>query len=63
MWLTLALAREGKKMTHKQAAEALGISRSYYTQIENGLRRPSLTLARRIVEVFGLTYEQALERS
>lgn len=41
-------ARLGRHMLHKHVAEAVGISRCYYTMIENGQRSPSLDVARKI---------------
>ncbi|MBM7856213.1 DNA-binding XRE family transcriptional regulator [Desulfohalotomaculum tongense] len=32
-------------LSHGEAAKAIGISRSFYTQIENGTRDPSLFMA------------------
>lgn len=37
--------RLAKKVTQGEVADACGISRSYFTQIELGIRRPSPDLA------------------
>lgn len=43
--------RQNKKLTQQQIAEKLGISRSAYTNIENGVRNPSFPLALKFKEV------------
>ncbi len=40
--------REGKKYTQAQVAAAVNIQRAYYTQIENGVRTPSVPVAQKI---------------
>lgn len=42
--------RKKQHLTHKAVASAVGISRSYYGHIENGLRNPSYKVASRIAE-------------
>jgi len=37
-----------KNLSQKQLAEAIGISESYYCQLENGSRRMSLPVAQKI---------------
>ncbi len=39
--------------TDKQAADLAGISRSYYTLVETGMRTPSLPMALRIKKALG----------
>lgn len=34
--------------THQQIADSCNITRSYYTQIESGLRNPSVAVAKKI---------------
>jgi len=55
-WLN-RIRRESRK-TQKQVADATGISRAYYTQIERGIRRPSVETAKRIADYlkFDWTY-------
>lgn len=47
----LAIARENIGMTQTRMAELLGISRSYYSLIENGMRNPDYGLAKRIAKI------------
>lgn len=51
---TLEKARKILGLSHKQMAELVGVSRCFYTQIENGTRRPSLDVAIRISNVLGI---------
>jgi DNA-binding XRE family transcriptional regulator len=46
--MDLKKQREMKQMTQEQVATAVGIARESYTNIENGVRRPSVDVARRI---------------
>lgn len=41
-------AREAKKLTQESVAESAGISRSYYTLIESGVKTPSVEVAKSI---------------
>lgn len=43
--------RQEKGFTQKQLGEAVGISESYYCQLENGVRRMSLPIAQKIAIV------------
>ncbi|HTU71662.1 MAG TPA: helix-turn-helix domain-containing protein [Candidatus Baltobacteraceae bacterium] len=48
-------ARVGHRVTQEEAAEALGVSREWYSVLENGgIPRLSSRLAHRVAEVFGL---------
>lgn len=53
MYYTLKELRYSKKLTNKDMAERLGISKPFYCQIENGTRRLSYDMAFRIAEIFG----------
>jgi DNA-binding XRE family transcriptional regulator len=46
--------REYRKMTLRALAEAAGISPGYLSQIENGERRGTVTMLRRIAEPLGV---------
>lgn len=50
--ITMLLGRKNKKWTQIEAAEKLGISRSYYSEIETGTSLPSLSLVLKINNVF-----------
>ncbi|MGX7395440.1 helix-turn-helix domain-containing protein [Carnobacterium mobile] len=49
---TMLIGRKNKKWTQVEAAEQLGISRSYYSEIETGISLPSLSLVIKINSVF-----------
>jgi len=53
----LRASRLQRRWTQKQAAQALGISRSFYSMIETSQRNPNLRLARRISDLFHLDLE------
>lgn len=50
--------RKNKKLTHEQIAHAVGISRSFYTQIENGYRNPSLEVAIKLAQELDCKVEE-----
>lgn len=56
----LRLLREKSKLTQREVAEALNITRSYYTMLENGQRRPSLMLTIKMASFFKVTVEELL---
>lgn len=45
-WLSGLRAQQN--FTHQEVADVAGIDRSYYTQIENGQRKPSVVTAQKI---------------
>lgn len=47
--------RNQKKYTQKDMAEQIGISESYYCQLEKGKRRMSMDLALKISSILGKT--------
>ena len=53
MYLKLKELRKKKKLTAREMAEKLGISKPFYCQIENGKRRLSYKMAVKIAKVFG----------
>ncbi len=44
--------RKQAQKSQREVAEALGITRSFYGMIENGVRNPTLDLARKIAGFF-----------
>lgn len=54
--------REKANLTHEKVADDAGISRSYYTNIENGSKTPSVEVAKSIANVllfkWGLFFEK-----
>lgn len=47
--------RKDLKLSHEQVSNMIGIERSYYTKIENGLR-PSVKVAQAIGKVLGIDW-------
>ena len=50
----LQLIRNNKNISYKNMAEMLGVSKTYYWQIENGKRRITYEFAKRIASIFNL---------
>ncbi|MFV0497461.1 MAG: helix-turn-helix transcriptional regulator [Candidatus Fimivivens sp.] len=48
--------RKSKCMTQSDVAEAIGISRAHYTNIEKGNRRPSPEIAQKIGDILGVDW-------
>lgn len=46
------------KLSHGEVAKAIGISRSFYTQIENGTRDPSLKVAQKIASFYEISLDE-----
>ena len=46
-----------KELSHKDVAKKAGISRVFYTQIENGNRTPSIGVAKRLSEALNLSLD------
>lgn len=44
------------KLTHEEVAKLIGITRQYYSMIENGTRTPSVPIAKRIGEILGVEW-------
>lgn len=53
MRVRLTRMREAQGYTQYTIADALGISRSHYSQIESGAKTPSLPIAIRIKKLLG----------
>ncbi|MDR2075546.1 MAG: helix-turn-helix domain-containing protein [Desulfovibrio sp.] len=51
-------AREG--LTQKQMTEALGISQSRLSELERGVRRISIDMAKKAAEKYGISYRSLL---
>lgn len=49
--------RISKGLTQQNVADQIGITRQYYTMIEQGLRRPSAEVAKKIAKFFGFEKE------
>jgi transcriptional regulator with XRE-family HTH domain len=48
-------ARDGARMTQRDLAAAIGVKASHIAYIENGHRRPSISLINRLAETLGLS--------
>lgn len=54
--LSLKERRKGQQLTQQKTAELCGISASSYCNIENGQRRPSVKVAKRIGKVLAFDW-------
>jgi len=52
--------REGFRLTQRELARKLGVKASHVAYIEGGLRRPSLSLVRRLADTLGLHKQKLL---
>lgn len=59
--MDLKKIREAKHMTQGQVAERCGIARESYTNIENGVRRPSVGVAQRLGTVLDFPWANLFE--
>ncbi len=50
----LQILRNSMNITYKNMAELLGVSKTYYWQIENGKRRLTYEFAKKIASIFNL---------
>ncbi len=53
-------ARDGARMTQRDLAAAIGVKASHIAYIENGHRRPSISLINRLGETLGLDAKELL---
>jgi transcriptional regulator with XRE-family HTH domain len=52
--------REAFRLTQRELAHKLGVKASHVAYIEGGLRRPSLSLVRRLADTLGLNKQKVL---
>lgn len=50
-------ARRRQKLTQEEVADQAKIARSYYTNIENGIKTPSMNVAKRIADVLNTSVD------
>lgn len=53
--------REEKKLTQRKVADNSGISLSFYNQIENNVRAPSVGVAKKIANVLNFDWSKFFE--
>jgi transcriptional regulator with XRE-family HTH domain len=53
-------ARDGARMTQRELAAAIGVKASHIAYIENGHRKPSISLMNRLAETLGLSAKELL---
>lgn len=54
----LANIRHAKGMLQKDVAKAAGVTRAFYTQVENGTRTPSMQVAKFMADALGLSLDE-----
>ena len=57
----LLMHRQDKGMTHEEVATICGISRQFYSMIENGERKPSVNTAKKIANALGFKWTKFYE--
>jgi transcriptional regulator with XRE-family HTH domain len=57
---TMKEARDALRLTQRELAKAVGVKASHIAYLENGQRRPSLALLRRIADTLGLDSREML---
>jgi len=60
---TLALLRQNKAVSQRQAARELGISQALLSHYENGVREPGLAFVRRACDYYGVSADYLLGRT
>jgi transcriptional regulator with XRE-family HTH domain len=63
LWIDVRALREKRGWLQRQAAEELGISRSYLSAVENGKRGISLYMMNAIIRTFAVGYEDFIQVS
>lgn len=56
MTAILEAKRKQLDLTQREAAKKVGISRQYYNALETGKRKPSVTVAKKLAETFGVDW-------
>ena len=59
--MNLAAKRQQARMSQEDISKKVGISRAGYSNIENGKRRPSVTIAKKIAAVLGFDWTRFYE--
>ena len=59
--MNLAAKRQQARMSQEDISKKVGISRAGYSNIENGKRRPSVTVAKKIAAVLGFDWTRFYE--
>lgn len=60
---TLRSLREQQGKTQEDIAQAIGVTRSYVTQLELGIRQGTPQTLRKLAKVFGVSMESLLDDS
>lgn len=61
MLYSVNVQRKLTAMSHRELAEAAGVSRPFVTMILHGQRSPSLTTARRMAQKLGVSTDELVE--
>lgn len=60
MAITLRAARINRNMTQREAAKELGISKGTLASYEQGVTVPTVTMAKKIAKLYGLTVDDII---
>lgn len=55
--MTLKELREEKKLSQTQLADIVGLKQTTISQYENGMRKPNLTVAKKMSEALGISLD------
>jgi transcriptional regulator with XRE-family HTH domain len=61
IWIDVRALREERGWLQRQAAEELGVSRSYLSAVENCKRGISLRMMEAVIKTFGVKYEDFVQ--
>lgn len=61
--MDLKKIREDKNLTQDELSRKIGLSRCSYTNIENGIRKPSVDVAKRIGKELGFPWIMLFDES
>lgn len=59
--MNLAAKRQQARMSQEDISKKVGISRAGYSNIENGKRRPSVAVAKKVAAVLGFDWTRFYE--
>lgn len=57
LWIDIRKLRQDRGWLQREAAEKLGVTRSYISAVENGKRGISMSIMEAIIRIFDVKYE------
>ena len=62
VWIDIRKLRQDQGWLQREAAEKLGVTRSYISAVENGKRGISMRIMEAIIRVFDVKYEDFIKK-